>query len=256
MTRLPRVAVIHELPWLRRPSAEEGRTAAVHRLRILAAALVCRRLLVPSRATARDLAVLAPGAARRIAVLPWGVDATFTPGPPSGRIPLPPGPKILWVGTVRRRKALPVLLAAWRGLPAPRPALLLAGVAGGDLPPEDGIRPLGFQDDGGLLELYRSADVLACPSVSEGFGFPPLEAMACGCPVVAAEAGSVPEVCGEAALLVPPRDPAPLAVALARVLGDAGLRREMAARGIARAARFTWAAAGALARRLLAEAVP
>jgi glycosyltransferase involved in cell wall biosynthesis len=256
LTRLPRVAVIHELPWLRRPRAETGRTAAVHRLRILAAARACRLLLVPSEVTARDLATLAPGAARRIAVLPWGVDATFVPGPPPGRLALPAGPKVLWVGTVRRRKALPVLLAAWRALPAPRPALLLAGVAEGDRPPEAGVRLLGFRNDEDLLELYRAADLLVCPSVSEGFGFPVLEAMACGCPVIAADAGSVPEVCAGAALLVPPRDTVALTAALRRALGDAELRRVLSENGIGRAAAFTWARTGERARDLLAEAVP
>ncbi len=79
----------------------------------------------------------------------------------------------------------------------------------------------------------------------EGFGFPPLEAMDCGVPVVATAAGAVPEIVGEAAVLVPPRDTDALAGALASVLDDAELRRALVEKGRCRAARFTWQACGA-----------
>jgi len=112
----------------------------------------------------------------------------------------------------------------------------------------DRVRILGFVDDADLPALYRNATLFAFPSLYEGFGLPVLEAMACGVPVVCSNASSLPEVAGDAALLVHPLDTGALAQALARVLEDADLRREMIAKGLAQATRFTWEQA---ARQLL-----
>jgi glycosyltransferase involved in cell wall biosynthesis len=102
----------------------------------------------------------------------------------------------------------------------------------------DWARFTGYVDDDALPELYSAARVFAYPSLYEGFGIPPLEAMACGTPVVASTRGALPEVLGDAALLVDPRDTDALAQALEAALGDSGdLRR----RGLERAARFDWA---------------
>jgi len=82
---------------------------------------------------------------------------------------------------------------------------------------------------------------VVCPSLDEGFGLPALEAMGCGTPVVAAEAGALPEVLGGAGLTVPPREPEAFAQELARVLTDGALRETLVRRGLARAAEFSWA---------------
>jgi len=92
-----------------------------------------------------------------------------------------------------------------------------------------------------LIQFYRSARMLVFPSWHEGFGWPPLEAMACGCPVISSNKGSLPEVCGDACLYVEPGDTAGIAAAVERLLADAGLRAELAAKGKAQAARFRWA---------------
>jgi len=106
-----------------------------------------------------------------------------------------------------------------------------------------GVRALGRVTDAELRALYEAALCLVFPSRYEGFGLPPLEAMVCGCAVVAAQAGAVPEVCGDAALWFDPAQPASAAAAIARLLDEPGLREALVAAGHQRAARYTWNAA-------------
>jgi glycosyltransferase involved in cell wall biosynthesis len=106
------------------------------------------------------------------------------------------------------------------------------------------IVQLGYVDDEMARRALTGACVLAYPSVYEGFGFPPLEAMAVGVPVVTTSVGAIPEVVGDGAQLVPPGDVEALAGALARVLDEADLRHRLIEQGHARAAMFTWTACG------------
>jgi alpha-1,3-rhamnosyl/mannosyltransferase len=110
------------------------------------------------------------------------------------------------------------------------------------------VRLLGFVDDADLPALYRNAVLFVLPSLYEGFGLPVLEAMACGTPVICSDASSLPEVAGDAALMIDPFDVDGLAAAMARVLQEPDLREGMGARGLAQAKRFTWERA---ARQLL-----
>jgi glycosyltransferase involved in cell wall biosynthesis len=112
----------------------------------------------------------------------------------------------------------------------------------------------GFVDDAGRARLLTRASVLAYPSLDEGFGLPLLEAMAAGLPAVATRAGAVPEVAGDAALLVDPLDVDELASAVGRLLGDDGLRRSLVDRGRAQAAGFTWEGTAAAMLDLYREA--
>jgi glycosyltransferase involved in cell wall biosynthesis len=118
------------------------------------------------------------------------------------------------------------------------------GTGAGTRPPGRGARLVsaGFVSDGELRALYERAACFVFPSVYEGFGLPPLEAMTCGCPVVAARAASIPEVCGDAAVYFDPHDPRDLAAALTRVMADPALRARLARDGRERAKRFSWRA--------------
>jgi glycosyltransferase involved in cell wall biosynthesis len=163
---------------------------------------------------------------------------------------------ILALGTVEPRKDLPGLVHGFDRLAGDLPdvALVMAGSPGwgddalaravAESKWSDRIVRLGYVGDEALPGILAGAAVLAYPSVYEGFGFPPLEAMAAGVPVVATAVGAVPEVVGDGALLVTPGDPDALAGALSGLLLDAEIRRDLVARGHRRAALFTWASCG------------
>ncbi|WP_172200212.1 glycosyltransferase [Saccharibacillus qingshengii] len=104
----------------------------------------------------------------------------------------------------------------------------------------DNVRHVGYVEDEELRTLYDSASCFVFPSFYEGFGFPPLEAMACGCPVVVSDTASLPEVCGDAVLYCDPNSPEDIAQKIAKVMGDPELRNEMKQKGLAQAANFSW----------------
>jgi glycosyltransferase involved in cell wall biosynthesis len=164
------------------------------------------------------------------------------------------GAYLLCVGEISRRKNIPRLLTAYRGvrlaLGGDAPRLVFAGPprfgheeaerTAGDLGLSDSVLFLGYVPDEALPVLYAGAELLFFPSSYEGFGFPVLEAMACGTPVVASRNGAVPEVAGDAAVLVDPSDPEAIAGAALRILGDEDLRGDLRRRGIRRARAFSW----------------
>lgn len=248
-TPVPRVATVHEVPWLRHPGIEGRGREIAHRLRVRAAAAFAAAIVVPSEATRRDLAEQHPDVAGRIRVVPHGVDPLFlappgTEGDAAGirRLGLEGRRFLLAVGSARPRKGVETLLeafAAYREAGGDR-LLVVTGPGRAPASPPAGVRWLGWVEDSLLLAAYRGADALVYHSLNEGFGLPPLEAMALGLPVVAAAAAAVPEVTGDAALLVPPGDAAALAAALRRVVEDGALRETLVRAGRARAAEFSW----------------
>ena len=162
---------------------------------------------------------------------------------------------VLALGTVEPRKNYPRLVAAFDHLAASRPELrlVIAGPDGwgvGDLAAAiatathgDRVVRLGYVSDADRRDLLAGAAALAYPSLDEGFGHPPLEAMRAGIPVVAARAGALPEVLGDAALFADPTAVPQLATALATVLDDSEVARRLVAAGAVRAARYSWATA-------------
>ena len=248
-TSVPRVATVHEIPWIRHPAVEGRGREIAHRLRVRAAAAFAAAVVVPSESTRADLLSLHPSAAEKVKVVPHGVDPLFLRPPPRegdrqvlGRLGLRGHYYFLAVGAGRPRKGPDTLIEAYAAYRAAGGDDLLA-VAGPGRPPPGpppGVRWLGWVDDAALVALYRGADALVYHTLNEGFGLPLLEAMALGVPVVAAAAGSVPEVAGDAALLVPPGNAVALADALMRICSDEALEERLRNEGPARAAGFSW----------------
>lgn len=167
-----------------------------------------------------------------------------------------PGEYILFVGNVKPNKNLRRMLEAYAlfrregtrntGLViVGKREGLMTGVMGLDalirsLGIEDSVHFTGFVEDEDLPVLYSAAACFVFPSLYEGFGLPPLEAMACGCPVIASDAASIPEVCGPGALYADPRNSGDLAARLRELLGNPALAAEMTERGLRRVRRFSW----------------
>ncbi len=219
-----------------------------------------RRVIAVSQATADDVTRLLGVPPERIDVIPHGVDhQRFRPLPPEQvqafrqAQGLPPR-FILFVGTLEPRKNLPRLIEAFARVRAQDTQTKLV-IAGGQgwyfkeifervqaLNLAQAVLFPGFVPPEALALWYNSAVIFVYPSTYEGFGLPLLEAMACGTPVVAANASCLPEVVGNAGLLASPDDPADLAQALLSLLNDPQRRADLAARGQARAQTYTWQA--------------
>lgn len=249
---LPVVVTVHELPFVRHGALEGRWRAFKHRAWLARDVRRAAAILVPSTATRDDLLALHPEASPRVHLVPHGFDpAPYERARAGARTAPDARPFGVIVGATTRRKGLATWLLARRALGdlaldwvlvgEPEPALRRAVAR------EEGVHvEVGLSDDE-LADLLARAALLVYPSWSEGFGFPPLEAMAAGIPVVATTAGSIPEVTGGAALLVPPGDAAELAAAIRRVVTDRALRDDLVARGSVRARAFpTQACARAL----------
>ena len=169
---------------------------------------------------------------------------------------------ILFVGTIEPRKNLSTLLEAW-AMMRDRPDLVVVGAWGWHYEPireqmarlGGGLHHLDGLDPSELPAVYNLARVLAHPAWYEGFGLPPLEAMACGTPVIVSDRSSLPEVVADAGLIVPAGEPDEWRKALEKVIGDTDLAADMRRRGILRAARFSWPRAAGMTWQAIDEAI-
>jgi len=246
--RIPSVATLHDFSSLTMPFRHRAKTVLSFNVFIGRNLQMATRIAAVSRNVAEE-AVRWFGVSRaRIEIVPNGVDDFFTPDGDEDDY-------VLFVGTIEPRKGLDDLLAVWDSLPHPRPRLILCGDAGwGDVQLPRDAEVTGYVDRARLRELYRHARAFVYPSRYEGFGIPPLEAMACGAPVVATRTGAIPEYADGAALLVDPGDRDALRTALMRVLTEKSLRNELRARGTERARTYSWDRSAALMSELFAEA--
>jgi glycosyltransferase involved in cell wall biosynthesis len=157
-------------------------------------------------------------------------------------------PYVLVVGSGSRHKNLQGIARALDLVPRSDYDVVVVGernpriFGGAGAMPSQRIRGLGYVSDGELRALYERAVCLVYPSLYEGFGLPPLEAMACGCPVIASNAASLPEICGEAALYCDPHDPGDIAARIAQMLSQPELRQALRGRALERARGFRWRA--------------
>lgn len=270
--RVPSVVTIHDLGYLHYPETHPLWERLYLDWSTRHSASVARRVIAVSKATAHDLTVLNGVPDGKIRVVYSGVDKLLQPVDNPEKIATLHqrlgirGPYILHVGRVQPRKNLSRLVEAFARIRDSVDGLTLV-LAGRELRDhrqikariskqgiEDRVVLPGYIADEDLAALYSGAEAYAFPSLYEGFGFPVLEAMACGTAVVCSNTSSLPELVGDAALTVAPTDTSALADALRRLLTDQALRATLIERGLERAKRFTWEASARATLDVLLEA--
>lgn len=253
----PTVMTVHDLIFERYPEHHTRRNRLFLKLAMPTFVRAADAVIAVSEHTKRDLMELYRCPAEKIHVIYEGIDDDFNPASPAAVSALRrrygiARPYLFMMGTLEPRKNHAAALHALARLKANgRPhQLVAAGGAGWLFEPVNAlVQALGLADDviftgyvpqEDVPAFYTGADCVVMPSLYEGFGFPVLEAMACGTPVVCSDASSLPEVAGDAALLVPPTDDELLAANVERILTDGGLTTTLRDRGLRRAARFRW----------------
>jgi glycosyltransferase involved in cell wall biosynthesis len=256
----PSVVTIHDCIHLMFPEYLPYRVAKVYaRAAMYSATHRANRILTVSESSKRDILRFFPVPPEQIVVIYNAIDERF-------KIPPPPDavarireryqledPFVLYVGNVKPHKNVVRLIEAFALMRRQRTDGLKLVIIGDEISKfqtlrravlkhklHKHVRFLGFVPDGTLSVLYRLASVFVFPSIYEGFGLPPLEAMACGTPVITSNVSSLPEVTGGAALLVDPYSAGAIAEAIERVLSDPALAADLRVRGLARSQDFSW----------------
>lgn len=220
-----------------------------HQLGLRLLGRTARHIFTVSAFSRQEIARYAGLDPRKIHVLHEGCEHILTHPPEPGileRHGLVGRPYLLVVSNLSPHKNLAGLVQALQHIPNPAFEVVFAGITyapvfqlgAPSLP--TAIRQVGQVSDGELRALYEGATGFIFPSLYEGFGLPPLEAMACGCPVIVSRTASLPEVCGPAALYCDPHDPPDMAAQIQRLMTDPALRADLRQRGMERAAAFNW----------------
>jgi len=267
LRHIPTALTVHDLVWEHFPQYHKAKNYLYLRT---AMPLYCARasaIIAISESTKGDLAARLGIAPEKITVIPEAAAPHFGPQPPElvetarARYALP-GRYLVTVGTIEPRKNLARLVDACGPLFAEDlvDALVVVGNKGwlyegffrhlAACPWRDRVILPGFVPDTDLPAVYAGAMLTVQPSLYEGFGLPVLEAMACGCPVCASNASSLPEVGGDAAAYFRPEETEDITACLRRVLSDEATRRDMAQRGLQRSARYSWAATATATMRV------
>ena len=268
----PSVVSIHDLIHVRHARLFRPGTGLAARVIAGAAARRARLVLTGSTHSRDEIVALLRVPEAKVRVIPYGVSASF------GRWDAPavaafraarglPADYLLYVGARKPHKNLGVLIEALSRLaPGSRPPLVLSGARWDAGDPHAAVAHRagvegrvhfagGLETDEDLSLLYSGALLYAQPSLDEGFGLPPLEAMACGVPVLSSPAGALAETLGDAVAFADPRSPEAWADAIAVLLRDSGRRADLARRGLERAREFTWERTADATRRAYEEAV-
>lgn len=254
----PSVVTVHDLTTYRYTEAFTRGKVLYKKLTTRAAMRQATRIIAVSQSTKQDILELFGVSENRVRAVYSGLDRRFRPVEDCSRLERTrtalglPEQYILHVGSIDPRKNLVTLFKALAILRDDdlRVRLVVVGSREYNYRPifdtvqalglEDQVRFLGFVSDAELVDVYNLAQLFVFPSIHEGFGYPPLEAMACGTPVIVSGSSSLPEIVDDAGLQVDPLNAAELATAIRLLLSDSGLREQLASRGKQRAATFAW----------------
>ena len=254
----PTVVTIHDLSLFTQSHTHEAANVKRGKRRMPIMARVASRIIAPSEWTKREVVERLRVSSEKIRVIHEAAREVMKPLPPHlyqgalDKYRIRP-PYLLYVGTIEPRKNLLTLIRAYDELlrtTALRPQLVLAGGRGWlcdevfkqveDLKLQDQVHFTGYVEDADLPALYSAAAAFVYPSLYEGFGLPPLEAMACGAPVITSDVSSLPEVVGKAGLTHAPTDGRALTEAMAKLLGDEATREHFKRAGLKQSSNFSW----------------
>lgn len=256
--RRPAVLSIHDLSRFLHPDTHESKHVKRSRRLLPLMARRATMIITPCESVRKEVCETLGTPAGKVSAVPYAHRACFTPLPPTECRPVRERLGVeeeflLYVGTIEPRKGLLTLLQAFESLLREttfRPQLVLAGKTGWlndevftrlrNSPAKNRILLTGYLPDSDIQALYSSAGIVVYPSVYEGFGLPPLEAMACGAPVIVSAIPAVMETVGAAALLAEPRDANSFARQIIQLLGNPQARSALSAAGRLRASSFSW----------------
>ena len=248
--RIRLVLTLHDVAFKTFPESVSKAFALYYRFLVPRNIRRAEQIITVSEAAKREILRFYPEAEGKLAVIPLGLHKKFTVLSHISK----QANRLLYVGSVNERKNVTGVIEAFERLPAElHCTLVVVGNFFGNFPLSDksaeilaraaknkNIRFKEGVDDEALIREYNKAGCFIFPSFYEGFGLPPLEAMACGTPVITSHRSAMPEVCGDAALYADPHDPEDMAEKMQRVIQDEVLRQSLIARGLERARQYTW----------------